>query len=86
MATRQRSFAVRGSVRAAQGRGHQGPRRQHAVVGVFEQQTQEYRDSVLPPDVTARVSVEQARRSAGSATSAVDGQTIGMKTFGARLR
>ena len=27
---------------------------------IFEQQTQEYRDSVLPPEVTARVAVEQA--------------------------
>ena len=27
---------------------------------LFEHQTKEYRDSVLPPDVTARVSVEQA--------------------------
>ena len=27
---------------------------------VFEQQTQAYRDSVLPPDVTARVAIEQA--------------------------
>ena len=27
---------------------------------IFEHQPQEYRDSVLPPDVTARVAVEQA--------------------------
>ena len=27
---------------------------------LFDDQPQEYRDSVLPPDVTARVSVEQA--------------------------
>src|SRR5262249_49763910 len=27
---------------------------------IFEHQTQEYRDSVLPPDVTARVAIEQA--------------------------
>ena len=27
---------------------------------IFEHQTQEYRDSVLPPDVKARVAIEQA--------------------------
>ena len=27
---------------------------------IFEHQTQEYRDSVLPPDVTARIAIEQA--------------------------
>ena len=37
---------------------------------IFEHQPQAYRDSVLPPGVTARVAVEQARPSAGSATSA----------------
>ena len=27
---------------------------------VFEREAQEYRDAVLPPDVTARVAIEQA--------------------------
>jgi transketolase len=50
---------------------------------IFEQQTQEYRDSVLPPGVKARVAVEQAstfgwERYVGSA-----GHVIGMRTFGA---
>jgi transketolase len=50
---------------------------------IFDHQTQEYRDSVLPPKVTARVAVEQAstfgwERYVGSA-----GRIIGMKTFGA---
>jgi transketolase len=40
---------------------------------IFEHQTQEYRDSVLPPAVKARVAIEQAPRSDGSATSAVPG-------------
>ncbi len=49
---------------------------------LFEQQTQDYRDSVLPQEVTARVSIEQAstlgwERYVGSA-----GRMIGMKTFG----
>jgi transketolase len=50
---------------------------------IFDRQTPEYRDSVLPPSVTARVAVEQAstfgwERYVGSA-----GRIIGMKTFGA---
>ena len=50
---------------------------------IFDQQTQEYRDSVLPPTVKARVAVEQAstfgwERYVGSA-----GRVIGMTTFGA---
>ena len=50
---------------------------------LFEQQDQAYRDSVLPPDITARVSVEAGSvigwdRYVGSA-----GAKIGMRTFGA---
>ena len=37
---------------------------------IFEHQTQEYQDSVLPPDVTARVRWSRPRPLAGSATSA----------------
>ena len=37
---------------------------------IFEQQTQEYRDSVLPPEGDARVAVEQASTLGGSGTSA----------------
>jgi transketolase len=49
---------------------------------IFEHQPQSYRDSVLPPKVTARIAVEQAStlgwdRYVGSA-----GVVIGMKTFG----
>ncbi len=51
---------------------------------LFERQPQEYRDSVLPPPVTARV-VGRAGvdASAGSATSARTARCIGMHTFGA---
>jgi transketolase len=50
---------------------------------IFEHQPQSYRESVLPPKVTARLAVEQGsvlgwERHIGSA-----GQVIGMKTFGA---
>ncbi len=47
---------------------------------LFEQQDQEYRDSVLPPGVTARVSVEQASTLGWHRYAA---RNIGMKTFGA---
>jgi transketolase len=50
---------------------------------IFEDQPQSYRDSVLPPEVTARIAIEQGstigwERYVGSA-----GKIVGMKTFGA---
>src|SRR3989449_9389300 len=50
---------------------------------IFEHQTQEYRDSVLPPDVTARVAVEQASTFGWERYVGRSGHVIGMKTFGA---
>jgi transketolase len=50
---------------------------------LFEQQTQEYRDSVLPPDVTARVSVEQASMFGWEQYVGSSGARIGMMSFGA---
>ena len=50
---------------------------------IFEHQTQEYRDSVLPPDVTARVAVEQASTFGWERYVGWSGRVIGMKTFGA---
>ncbi len=50
---------------------------------IFEQQTQEYRDQVLPPRVTARVSVEQAGTLGWSRYAGPRGICLGMKTFGA---
>jgi transketolase len=49
----------------------------------FEHQTQEYRDSVLPPQVTARVAVEQASTLGWDRYVGPSGRIIGMKTFGA---
>jgi hypothetical protein len=46
-------------------------------------QDQAYRDSVLPPDVRKRVSVEAASRSAGSAGWATKGAIIGLDHYGA---
>lgn len=50
---------------------------------LFEQQSQEYRDSVIPPEVTARVSVEQAGTFGWERYVGLTGYSIGMKTFGA---
>ena len=49
---------------------------------IFEHQTQEYRNSVLPPDVTARVAVEQASTFGWERYVGRSGRIIGMKTFG----
>jgi transketolase len=46
-------------------------------------QTQTYQDSVLPPDVTARVAVEQASTFGWERYVGRSGRIIGMKTFGA---
>ena len=50
---------------------------------IFEQQSQAYRDSVLPPSVKARVAVEQASTFGWERYVGSSGQVIGMKTFGA---
>ena len=50
---------------------------------IFDLQTQEYRDSVLPPDVKARVAVEQASTFGWERYVGTSGRVIGMKTFGA---
>jgi len=50
---------------------------------IFDHQTQEYRDSVLPPAVTARVAVEQASTFGWERYVGSTGHVIGMKTFGA---
>jgi transketolase len=50
---------------------------------IFEHQPQEYRESVLPTKVTARVSVEQASTFGWERYVGNAGRMIGMKTFGA---
>src|SRR5207253_4563514 len=50
---------------------------------IFESQPREYRDSVLPPNVTARVAVEQASTFGWERYVGITGRVIGMKTFGA---
>src|SRR5262249_29787393 len=50
---------------------------------LFDRQPQEYRDSVLAPAVSARVSVEQASTLGWSRYVGTHGESIGMHTFGA---
>jgi transketolase len=50
---------------------------------LFDRQDQAYRDSVLPPGVTARVSVEQASTFGWHRYVGTTGEAIGMHTFGA---
>jgi transketolase len=49
----------------------------------FVEQDQEYRDSVLPPSVRARVSLEAAATLGWSHWTTEDGEQIGMESFGA---
>jgi transketolase len=50
---------------------------------IFDHQTQEYRDSVLPPNVKARIAIEQASTFGWERYVGASGHIIGMKTFGA---
>ena len=50
---------------------------------LFHDQPREYQDSVLPPEVTARVSVEQASTFGWATYVGLTGQSIGMRSFGA---
>ncbi len=50
---------------------------------LFERQSQAYRDQVLPPQVTARISVEQAATTGWDRYIGLAGTSIGMNTFGA---
>jgi len=50
---------------------------------LFEAQPEEYRNSVLPPHITARVAVEQAATIGWDRYVGPSGEMIGMHTFGA---
>jgi transketolase len=50
---------------------------------IFEHQPQAYRESVLPPEITARVAVEQGSVLGWDRYVGAAGRVIGMKTFGA---
>jgi transketolase len=50
---------------------------------LFEHQSADYKESVLPTEVTARISIEQAATFGWGRYVGDRGRTIGMKTFGA---
>ena len=50
---------------------------------IFERQTPEYRDQVLPPGVTARVAVEQGSTLGWERYVGSSERVIGLRTFGA---
>jgi transketolase len=50
---------------------------------IFDHQPLEYRESVLPAHIRARVAVEQASTFGWERYTGLDGRIIGMKTFGA---
>ena len=50
---------------------------------IFEDQPQSYRDSVLPPQVMARIAIEQAAMLGWERYIGPAGRVVGMKTFGA---
>lgn len=50
---------------------------------IFESQTKEYRESVLPSGVKARIAIEQASTFGWERYVGQDGHVIGMNTFGA---
>ncbi len=50
---------------------------------VFDHQSDEYRESVLPTAVTARIAIEQASTFGWGRYVGANGRVIGMKTFGA---
>ncbi|HAR48913.1 transketolase [Smithella sp. SCADC] len=50
---------------------------------IFDRQTQEYRDSVLPPSITARIAVEAGIKLGWEHYVGLQGMIIGMETFGA---
>jgi transketolase len=50
---------------------------------IFESETQEYRDRVLPPGVKARLAIEQASTFGWERYVGMTGRIIGMHTFGA---
>ena len=50
---------------------------------LFEHQSQEYRDTVLPPKLTACIAIEQASTFGWERYTGMSGRVVGMQTFGA---
>jgi transketolase len=49
---------------------------------LFESQSQEYRDSVIPPEIAARVAVEEASTFGWERYTGLQGTVLGLHTFG----
>jgi transketolase len=49
---------------------------------IFERQEQAYQDEVLPPELTARVSIEEASTLGWDRFVGPEGAKVGMHTFG----
>ena len=49
---------------------------------IFDEQPVEYRDSVLPPEVTARVAIEAASTFGWAKFTGTTGAILGMRSFG----
>jgi len=52
-------------------------------IELFMQQSEEYQNSILPPSCRARVSIEAASRESWGFFTGLDGEHVGMSTFGA---
>jgi transketolase len=50
---------------------------------LFMQQSADYRDSILPPTCRARVSIEAASRESWGFFTGLDGEHVGINSFGA---
>ena len=50
---------------------------------IFDSQPQDYRNSVLPPAITARISIEAGIKLGWEHYAGLSGKIIGMDTFGA---
>jgi len=50
---------------------------------LFDEQDETYRNSVLPPEITARVAVEAACDQGWAKYTGTGGQFVGMQSFGA---
>ncbi len=79
----QRSFAVRQRLRAAENEGIKARVVSMPSWDLFDSQSDEYKAKVLPPEVKARVAVEQAATFGWSQYVGPTGTVIGMRRFGA---
>ena len=83
LATRQRGVAVPRGARATQAEGIRARVVSMPSWELFDDQDQSYRESVLPPHVKARVSVEEASDFGWSKYTGTYGHDLCIESFGA---